>query len=103
MERIGVYFKIKPGAQEEYKRRHDLIRPEMTEALNRAGIHNYSIWNHQEMLFAYYEVHDFENAQKILQQNQIYNQWRKYMEDIIDTDCVTGEKEYILRQMFFHA
>ncbi len=102
MERIGIYFKLLPDKQEEYKRRHDNIWPEISEALSSAGIHNYSIWNYSEMLFAYFEVEDRKKAQDILQKNNAYNQWRSYMEDIIDIDPVTGEKEYLMLQVFYH-
>jgi L-rhamnose mutarotase len=103
MERVGIYFRLKPGIGEEYKKRHDEIWPEMTKALNQAGIHNYSIWNHEEMLFAYFEVEDFNNAQSILDNNSVYIQWRKYMEDIIDVDYKTGQKEFFMRLMFYHT
>ena len=37
---------IKPGYEEEYKRRHDEIWPDMTEALKQSGIRNYHIFKH---------------------------------------------------------
>ena len=40
---------------EEYQKRHDQIWPEMTAMLNEAGIHNYTIWNIGDELFAYME------------------------------------------------
>lgn len=103
MQKMGIYFKLKPGAQKEYKKRHDEIWPEMIQALNQAGMHNYSIWNHGNFLFSYLEVNDFERSQKILASNPVYERWRKYMEDIIEIDEETGEKEYFMNLMFFHA
>jgi Uncharacterized conserved protein len=102
MERVSIYFKLKPGTQQEYKKRHDEIWPEMTEALNQAGIHNYSIWNIENVLFSYFEVDNFKNSQKILDINPIYNKWRKYMEDLISIDEKTGQKENYMDMMFFH-
>ena len=52
--------RVLPGKLEEYKKRHDEIWPEMTEVLNQAGIHNYTIWNHSDELFGYYECDDLE-------------------------------------------
>lgn len=103
MERVGIYFKLKPGMQEEYKRRHDDIWSDMTKALNQAGIHNYSIWNHECMLFAYFEVNHYYEAQNILATSSVYNKWREYMEDIIDFNEETGVKEFEMSLMFFHA
>ncbi len=44
MEKYAWRGKIVPGMQEEYKKRHDNIWPEMKEVLADAGIVNYSIW-----------------------------------------------------------
>jgi L-rhamnose mutarotase len=41
-------MKLKPGMQEEYKRRHDEIWPELTQLLREAGIHDYSIFLDEE-------------------------------------------------------
>lgn len=41
-------------------------------------------------------------AQKILDSNPVYNNWRKYMEDIISIDEETGQKEYFMDLMFLH-
>ncbi len=72
MERIGIYFRLKTGAKDEYKRRHDQVWPEVRDVLSQAGIHNYSIWNHDEMLFAYFETEDFKKAQQIMDSSAIF-------------------------------
>mgnify|MGYP002228447151 FL=1 len=51
MEKYAWRGKIVPGMQEEYKKRHDNIWPEMKEVLANAGIVNYSIWMQGEELF----------------------------------------------------
>ena len=102
MERIGIYFKLKSGTRSEYKRRHDEIWVEITDVLNKAGIHNYSIWNYRDELFSYFEVEDFRAAQEILEADPVYHEWRKYMEDVINIDVKTEQKEYFMEQMFFH-
>ena len=48
-------LEVRPGYEEEYKRRHEEIWPEMVEALKEAGIRNYSIFRHGATLFAYFE------------------------------------------------
>lgn len=101
-QKVGIYFKLKPGTREEYKKRHDEIWPEITDALNKAGIGNYSIWNHENMLFSCFEVEDFNWAQSSLDCNPVYMKWRKYMEDIIELDAQTGQKEWFMDLVFFH-
>ncbi len=99
--RKAVYFRLKPGMGEEYKRRHGNIPDEMRRLLSEAGLRNYSIWNWEDMLFAYYEVEDETRMERILQGSSIYHQWRKLMEDVILVDQ-DGQKEWMMKLMFLH-
>ena len=40
-------MKLKPGCEDEYKKRHDGLWPEMAEALRRSGLRNFSIYRHR--------------------------------------------------------
>lgn len=44
MERVASIMYLYPGNQEEYKKRHDALWPEMKEALKAHGAANYSIF-----------------------------------------------------------
>lgn len=83
MQRIVCKFKLKSGTQQEYKRRHDEIWPEMLELIKEAGIRNYSIWNLKEDLFGYYEVEDNEKCIQIISGSEVKKRWDEYMKDII--------------------
>ncbi|NLG50916.1 MAG: L-rhamnose mutarotase [Chloroflexi bacterium] len=84
---------------EEYKKRHDEIWPEMTAMLNEAGIHNYSIWNVGDELFAYLECHiDLEESMRIQRESEVAKRWAKHMEGILRP----AEKGGHLTQVFFH-
>ena len=61
--------------QEEYKKRHDNIWPEMKEVLANAGIVNYSIWMQGEELFGYYECEKgVEYAAKVQAESDVVQQ-----------------------------
>ncbi len=51
-------LEVRPGHEEEYKKRHDDIWPEMVDALKKSGITNYSIFRHGLTLFGYFETGD---------------------------------------------
>jgi len=102
MKRTGIYFKLKPGAKEGYVKAHDEIWPEMREVLNMSGMKNYSIWNVDDKLFAYYEIEDESYMQNYLSQNEIYNKWRKVMEDFIYIDQETNVKEWSMNMVFYN-
>lgn len=42
-EKVAFAMQLKPGAAEEYRRRHDAIWPELAGLLRAAGIRDYSI------------------------------------------------------------
>jgi len=44
MERIAFTMRLRPGAVQEYQRRHDAIWPELAALLGDAGVADYSIF-----------------------------------------------------------
>ena len=46
---------LKPGAEAEYKRRHEAIWPELRDAILASGVTSFNIYRHGLMLFAYQE------------------------------------------------
>lgn len=55
MKRVGAILGLKPEAEEEYKRHHRRIWPEIEQAIREAGITRYSIFHRDGVMFAYYE------------------------------------------------
>lgn len=102
MEKYAWRGKIVPGMQEEYKKRHDNIWPEMKEVLANAGIVNYSIWMQGEELFGYYECEKgVKYAAKVQAESDVVKKWDEYMKDILimEKDPVTGAQP-LLTQVF---
>ena len=102
MQRIAVFFKLKPAQQKAYKKRHDDIWPQISALLTEAGIRNYSIWNYGDMLFGYYETDDAKKTKTMLYENTDFLRWRKEMEEYIVKDEQTGQKEWSMQLMFLH-
>ena len=84
--RIAFKMKLKPGCEAEYKRRHDLLWPELRSLLRNAGIANYTIFHDPEtnFLFAVQDVEGSGNSQD-LGNNDVVQRWWAYMADIMDT------------------
>ena len=103
MERFMWLAKIKPGMLNEYVKRHDEIWPEMTEVLNQAGIHNYTIWNYNDQVIGYYECESVEHAAKIQRESAVVDRWNEYMKDVMEMemDPETGTS-VLLKQVFLH-
>jgi L-rhamnose mutarotase len=77
--------RLEPGAEEEYKRRHDEIWPEMLDLLRAAGIRNYTIWSDGLDVFGYYECEKgIEFAEKTQAGSPVVDRWNEYMADVLD-------------------
>ena len=104
MERFTWKARLLPGKKAEYIKRHDDLWPEMTELLNSAGIHNYSIWLAGDELFGYYEAaKGVEFASATQANSPVVDRWNEYMKDVMvmEVDPETGT-HYKLEQVFFH-
>lgn len=76
-------LEVRPGHEEEYKKRHDEIWPEMLEALRAAGIRNYNIFRHGLTLFGYFETDDLARTQSILADDPVNARWGEWMGPIM--------------------
>jgi L-rhamnose mutarotase len=92
MERMAFRMQIKPSTEEEYKRRHDQIWPELLDALARAGFRNYSIYRDGLTLFAYFESPNVQHTLRRIANDPIYQRWAEMMSDIlvVELDPDTG-------------
>jgi len=87
MIRNAFKMQLKPGFEEEYKKRHDEIWPELSQLLTDAGVSNYSIFLDPEtlVLYGYQELTD-DNTSDDLPRLDIMKEWWAYMQDIMDSN-----------------
>ncbi len=83
MGRYAWVAEVRPGYEEEYRRRHDEIWPEMVAALREAGVRNYSIFRHGLTLFGYFETDDLEQTQRYLANSEVNRRWGESMEPVM--------------------
>ena len=96
-------MKLKPGNEVEYKRRHDEIWPELSLALEEAGVSDYSIFLDEETLtlFAVQKLADNHSAGD-LPSHPVVKRWWAYMADLMDTNPDNSPVSLPLREVF-HA
>lgn len=84
MERLCHTFEIRPGTEDEYKRRHDEIWPELVAAMREAGFRNYSLFRRGTQVIAYAECYpDVATANAKITATEPDQRWSKWFEDII--------------------
>lgn len=80
-------MKLKPGYEQEYKKRHDDIWPELSSELKKVGIFDYSIFLDQEtnILFAIQKLSDNHTVDTLPDQ-PIMRLWWDHMADIMEVN-----------------
>ena len=98
---VAFKMKLKPGFKAEYKRRHDLIWPELSDLLKENQIQDYSIFLDEEtdILFAVQAISGSGSSQD-LSKNKIVKRWWAYMADIMDTNPDNSPVTKPLEMMF---
>jgi L-rhamnose mutarotase len=92
MSRYAWVLEVRPGHEEEYKKRHEQIWPEVVNETRKAGIRNYSIFRHGLTLFGYFETDDLETSIRMLTEGEANKRWDEYMTPImkVEVDQTTG-------------
>ena len=87
MVKKAFKMKLFPGNRDEYKKRHDLIWPELVEVLKQHGAKTYSIFLDEEtnILFSYIEMDNVEDWNKV-SETKVCKKWWDFMKDIMDTN-----------------
>ncbi len=101
MKRIAFVMKLKPGHQDEYKRRHDDLWPEVAQLLRDSGVSDYSIFldPSTDTLFAFQKVAGDEGSQD-LGTNEIVRKWWAHMSDIMVTNPDDSPVTTVLDEVF---
>ena len=100
MQRFAFKMKLKPGFEQEYRKRHAEIWPELVHLLKEAGISDYSIFLDEEThtLFAV-QKQEGQSSQQ-LGEREIVQQWWQYMADIMETNPDNSPVSNSLTEVF---
>ena len=98
---MAARLKLKPGMGEEYKKRHDAIWPELSQALRAAGISDFTIFLDEATgdLFAVRTV-AANNTAAELRKSEIMRKWWDHMADIMEVNPDNSPVSVPLKQVF---
>lgn len=101
MRRVAFKMKLKAGFEDEYKKRHDQIWPQLAQELSRNGVHDYSIFFDRETstLFAVQKLAENNTADK-LPQSVIVRKWWDFMSDIMEVNPDNSPVVFELSEKF---
>jgi L-rhamnose mutarotase len=105
MKRIGMTWRVDPEKWDEYKNIHQHPWPELIEALQSVGIHNYCIYAFGMRMFAHMEVgsDDPDQAMAQLQQTLTMKRWNEKVLPWVQPEAEdgTGIQFMELEQIFY--
>ncbi|MET0394099.1 MAG: L-rhamnose mutarotase [Chitinophagaceae bacterium] len=102
MKRIAFKMKLHHGQEEEYRKRHDAIWPELKALLEEAGVSDYSIFLDAETnsLFGVLKIGN-EQALDLLPQQPVMKRWWSYMKDIMEANADDSPVSTPLQEVFY--
>ena len=101
MHRIAFKMQLHKGFEEEYKRRHSELWPELQQLLKKTGICEYSIFL-DETTNGLFGVLKTEDPQLLdnLPKHEVMQHWWKYMSDIMESNADNSPVSVPLTEVF---
>lgn len=102
MTRIAFKMKLHKGKEEEYKKRHDQLWPELEQLLKTTGISEYSIFLDEETLLLFGVLKAKDPAQlDNLPSQPVMKKWWAYMKDIMESNPDDSPVSIPLKEVFY--
>ncbi len=100
--------KLKPGCEEEYKRRHDGLVEKRGDTVNPGPDSNFSIWSAGGYIFGYNEIDTTMETEETEEERQATIEWETRQLEIMDwitndVDWMTGEHHSASRRLAWHS
>lgn len=102
MTRVGFKMKLNKGQEEEYRRRHEVIWPELIVLLKETGVAEYSIFLESVtgFLFGVLKI-EKEIALVDLSKHPVMQRWWAYMKDIMESNPDNSPVSISLKEVFY--
>jgi L-rhamnose mutarotase len=102
MPRVAFKMKLFKGFEEEYKRRHDALWPELTGLLKTTGIEEYSIFLDEKTndLFGVLKIDDQAKLDE-LPHHPVMKKWWAHMKDIMESNPDNSPVSVPLKEVFY--
>lgn len=100
--------KLKPGMEEEYKKRHDALVMARGEQVTKGPDSNFTIWCAGGYIFGYNEIDTTMEHEMTEEERQASIKWETGMLEVMewltnDVDWITGECHTSIQRLGWHA
>ena len=102
MVRRAFKMQLHRGFEEEYRRRHDNLWPDLKDLLKKHGVSEYSIFLDEDTntLFGIMQVEDPAQLEN-MPEHPVMKKWWAYMRDIMDTNPDNSPVSIPLKEVFY--
>ena len=102
MIRRAFKMQLHRGFEEEYRRRHDNLWPDLKDLLKKHGVSEYSIFLDEDTntLFGVMQVKDPAQLEN-MPEHPVMKKWWAYMRDIMDTNPDNSPVSIPLKEVFY--
>lgn len=102
MQRVAFKMKLFEGQEAEYKRRHDLLWPDLKDLLDKTGVREYSIFLDASTLSLFGVLH-IEDPKKLdeLPHHPVMKKWWAYMKDLMESNADNSPVSIPLQEVFY--
>ncbi|HET6767868.1 MAG TPA: L-rhamnose mutarotase [Chitinophagaceae bacterium] len=102
MHRIAFKMKLFNGCEDEYKKRHDAIWPELKIVLKETGMADYSIFLDKEtnILFGVLKIEDPLKLDE-LPNHPVMKKWWACMKDLMESNSDMSPVSIPLKEIFY--
>lgn len=96
-------YRLKPGMGPDYDRAHQAVWPEILALIDQAGIYDYQIWRHGDLVISRMRTRDgYDHAAAVTGASDIQKRWTHSMSHIFaETDDGEGQPLW-LDEVFSH-
>jgi L-rhamnose mutarotase len=102
-EAVLFIYRLKPGMGEEYDRMHAAVWPEILALLDEAGMYDYRIWRHEEVVVSQFRTRQgFRHARAVTAASEAQARWTAAMSHIFDVIAGKDGDPLWLRPVFTH-
>ena len=84
MQRCAWLLRVREGKEEEYRRAHTAVWPELIEAARKAGLRNHSCFLAGRDVIVYAEAEDLETTFGNLLATDVKKRWDRAMSSILE-------------------
>lgn len=101
MPRYAWVLEVRPGYEDEYKKRHDEIWPELVAEIRRAGQRHYAVFRHGLTLFGTFECDDLERVYTVMKSSEVFARWGAFNAHLMKAEIdPTTSYPYMLPKMW---